>query len=47
MRAFRKSWGNENQEAFIKDLELAFGIFEEKIDLKKLRKEWDRKRVRQ
>lgn len=29
-------------DEFIKDLEDAFGIFEEDIDVRKLRQEWDR-----
>jgi len=29
-------------DEFLKDLEDAFGIFEEDIDVRKLREEWDR-----
>ena len=29
---------------FRRDLELAFGIFEEEINIENLRREWDRKR---
>ncbi len=42
MRAEKRK--EEKLKDFRQDLELAFGIFEEEINVEDLRREWDRKR---